>query len=57
MIAKKKGGKEKMKLINELKIITAPKDVYNLWSEVINNFVHGELFDHDMLMKFNKKEN
>ncbi len=50
----RKGGEEKLKITNELKIITAPHNVFNLWSEVISSVAHKELIDLDMLMKFNK---
>ena len=42
-ISRTKGAEEKLELVNELKIITAPKEIYNLWSEVISRAVHGEL--------------
>ena len=35
-ISRTKGAEEKLKLVNELKIITAPEEIYNLWSEVIS---------------------
>ena len=47
----------KLKLVNELKIITALENVYNLWSEVISAAAHGELINPDTLEKFNQKEN
>jgi hypothetical protein len=50
-----KGGEEKLKITNELKIVTAPDDVFNLWSEVISSAAHGELIDPDTLLKFNKR--
>ena len=52
-----KNAEEKLKLVNELKIITAPENVYNLWSEVISVVAHGELINPDTLEKFNQKEN
>ena len=52
-----KNVEEKLKLVNELKIITSPKHVYNLWSEVISTAAHGELINLDTLQKFNQKEN
>ena len=55
-ISKTKGAEEKLKLVNELKIITAPADIYNLWSEVISSAAHGELYNPDTSMKFNEKE-
>ena len=57
MMSKKKGAEEKLKLVNELKIIMAPEEVYNLWSEVITSVAHGELIDPDTLLKFNEKDN
>ena len=56
-LSKTKGAQEKLKLVNELKIITAPEDIYDLWSEVICNTAHGELYNPDMDAKFNEKEN
>lgn len=38
--AKKNGGDDKLKFVNELEIITAPREVYTLWSEVISNAAH-----------------
>ena len=52
-----KNAEEKLKLVNELKIITAPENVYNLWSEVISVAAHGELINPDTFQKFNQKEN
>ena len=56
-ISRTKGAEEKLKLVNELKIITAPEEIYNLWSEVISRAAHGELYNPDTGSKFNKKEN
>ena len=56
-ISRTKGAEEKLKLINELKIITAPEEIYNLWSEVISRAAHGELYNPDTGSKFNEKEN
>ena len=56
-ISRIKGVEEKLKLINELKIITAPEEIYNLWSEVISRTAHGELYNLDTSAKFNEKEN
>ena len=53
--AKGKDAKEKLEIRNELKIITAPDDVYNLWSEVISSAVHGELIDPNTRLKYNEK--
>ena len=52
-----KNAKEKLKLVNELKIITALENVYSLWNEVISAAAHGELINPDTLQKFNEKEN
>jgi hypothetical protein len=57
MLSKKKGADDKLKLVNELKIISAPDDVYEVWSEVIVSAAHGELMDPETRMKFNEKEN
>ena len=56
-ISRTKGAEEKLKLVNELKIITAPEEIYNLWSEVISRAAHGELYNPDTGSKFNEKEN
>ena len=56
-ISRTKGAEEKLKLVNKLKIITAPKEIYNLWSEVISRAAHGELYNPDTGSKFNEKEN
>ena len=56
-ILETKGAKEKLKLINELKIIVASIEIYNLWSEVISSAAHGELYNPDTSAKFNEKEN
>ena len=56
-ISRTKGAEEKLKLVNELKIITTPEEIYNLWSEVISNAAHGELYNPDTGSKFNEKKN
>ena len=56
-MSKTKGAEEKLKLINEFKIITAPKDIYDLWSGVIYSAAHEELYNPDTDAKFNEKEN
>lgn len=56
-MAKGKGSDDKLKIVNELKVITAPVDIFNLWSQVIFNADHGELLDPDTMEKFNEKEN
>ena len=56
-ISRTKGMEEKLKLINELKIITAPEEIYKFWSEVISRAAHGELYNPDTGSKFNEKEN
>ena len=56
-ISRTKGAEEKLKLVNELKIITAPKEIYNLWSEVISRAAHGELYNPNTGSKFNEKKN
>ena len=56
-ISRTEGVEEKLKLMNELKIITTPEEIYNLWSEVISKATHGELYNPDTGSKFNEKEN
>ena len=56
-LSKSKGAEEKLKLVNELKIITAPEDIYDLWSEVICSAAHRDLYNPDTEAKFNEKEN
>ena len=56
-ISRTKGVEEKVKLVNELKIITAPEEIYNLWSEVISSAAHEELYNLNTGSKFNEKEN
>nr|PNR39184.1 hypothetical protein PHYPA_019462 [Physcomitrium patens] len=56
-ISRTKGAEEKLKLVIELKIITAPEPIYILWSEVIFSAAHGELYNPDTSAKFNEKEN
>ena len=53
--SKGKGAEDTLKLTNELKIITAPDDIFNLWSEVISGAAHGKLVDPDKMLKFNDK--
>ena len=55
-ISKTKAKEEKLKLTNELRLITAPDNVYKLWSEVISVAAHGELFNPDTDKKFNAKQ-
>ena len=55
-ISKTKAKEEKLKLTNELRLITAPDDIYKLWSEVISAAAHGELFNPDTDKKFNARE-
>ena len=55
-ISKTKAKEEKLKLTNELRLITAPDNVYKLWSEVISATAHGELFNPDTDKKFNAKQ-
>ena len=55
-ISKTKAKEEKLKLTNELRLITAPDDVYKLWSEVISTAAHGELFNPNTDKKFNAKK-
>ena len=55
-IAKTRSREEKLKLTNELKLITAPEEVYKLWSEVISAAAFGELINPDTRRKFNARE-
>ena len=55
-IAKTTKKEEKLKLTNELKLITAPDDVYKLWAEVITAVAFGELVNPDMGRKFNARD-
>jgi len=54
-VSRGKDGRQKLKINNELKIITAPTNVYSLWSEVISSAAHGELIDPDTQMKFKER--
>ena len=56
-LSKKKGGDDKLKLTNELKIISAPDDVYGPWAELIVCASTGDLVDPDTCMKFNERNN
>ena len=55
-IAKTTKKEEKLKLTNELKLITSPDDVYKLWAEVITTAAFGELVNPDTGRKFNAQE-
>ena len=54
-MTKKKDKSERLKLFNELKLITAPEDIYRLWSDVIMNAAYGELYNPDTNLKFNAR--
>ena len=56
-LSKKKGGDDKLKLTNKLKIISAPDDVYGPWAELIVCASTGDLVDPDTYMKFNERDN
>ena len=56
-MTKKKDKSERLKLLNELKLITAPEDIYRLWSDVITNAAHGKLYNPDTNSKFNARPN
>ena len=56
-LSKKKGGDDKIKLTNELKIISAPDNVYGPWAELIVCTSTGDLVDPDTCMKFNERDN
>ena len=55
-IAKTTKKEEKLKLTNELKLITTLDDVYKLWAEVITMVAFGELVNPDMGRKFNARD-
>ena len=55
-IAKTTKKEEKLKLTNELKLITALDDVYKLWAEVITVATLGELVNPNMGRKFNARD-
>ena len=55
-IAKTTKKEEKLKLTNELKLITTPDDVYKLWIEVITVAAFGELVNPDIGRKFNARD-
>ena len=55
-IAKTTKKEEKLKLSNELKLITAPDDVYKLWDEVSTAAAFGELVNPDTKRKFNAQD-
>ena len=44
-MTKKKDKSERLKLLNELKLITVLEDIYRLWSDVITNAAHGKLYN------------
>lgn len=54
-LAKTKNREKKLKITNELKLICAPNDVYDLWKEVITAAAHGELINPDTDKKFNAR--
>ena len=51
-----KDGEDKFKLTNELKVITAPDQVFAHWSKVITRSAHGELIDPDTFEPFKNKK-
>ena len=55
--AKKSNASELLDIHNELKLITAPDDVFDLWSEVISRAGAGELHDPDTDLPFKEKPN
>ena len=55
-MTKKKDKSERLKLLNELKLITGPEDIYKLWSDVITNAAHGKLYNPDTNLKFNARQ-
>ena len=52
---KKKDKSERLKLLNELKLITTPEDIYRLWSDMIMNAAHSKLYNPDTNLKFNAR--
>lgn len=52
--ALKKNKEKGVDIHNELKIITASQDVYNLWAEFISSQSQGELTDPESLLKINQ---
>ena len=56
-ISKTKAREKKLKLTNELWLITTPDDVYKLWSEVISATTHEELINPDTDKMFNARSN
>lgn len=50
--ALKKGKEKDIDIRNEMKIITASKNVYELWSKLISSHSQGELTDPKPLLKF-----
>ena len=55
-ISKTKAREEKLKLTNELRLITAPNEVYKLWSKVISAAAYGELLNPDTDNMFNARQ-
>ena len=55
--AKKSNAEALLDIHNELKLITAPDDVFALWSGVISSAGAGELYDPDSDGKFFEKAN
>ena len=55
-MTKKKDKSERLKLLNELKLITALEDIYRFWSEVITNAVQIQLYNLDTNLKFNARQ-
>lgn len=53
----KKIKEQDLNIHNEIKIITASDDVYDLWSEVISCQSQGELIDPESLMPFKTLKN
>jgi hypothetical protein len=51
-LSSKKIKEQDVNIHNEIKIITASDDVYNLWSEVISCQSQGELIDPESMQKF-----
>lgn len=56
-LSSKKIKEQDVNIHNEIKIITASDDVYNLWSEVISCQSQGELIDPESMQKFKDLKN
>ena len=55
--SKRKDAEEALDIHNEIKIITASQETFDLWSELISSQSHGELMNPETMAKFNDKPN